>query len=254
MPEDFQELVTSILEEGRREFEIEIQIEEYNRGIAVDVSALVLNKVLFCGWMAQLLSDYADYLNGTFREKDIPENAIKFLDTEIVPLVLANQWSWIDCYEHPSQFFWKFRHLYADSVSGAGVAFRSELLRIEIVEMYMVNPSLWKIIVSGATAAMIFLASAFGAVHVTKELGAQECRAAHNELLVKQTDRLFAQSKLEGHFTNIHEEALAKINAAHSANIAVCGSAWSSVNLETNKGGVKVSANADDLRNEKLPE
>ena len=56
---------------------------------------LALNKIIFCGWLARLLSDHIEYLDGTFVEKDITESVVRSRDTDIVRHVLDNHWLYV---------------------------------------------------------------------------------------------------------------------------------------------------------------
>ena len=77
---------------------------------------------------------------------------------QLTATVLANGWTWVDCYEHGEEFVGAFRGIIGLRERGAGIA-ASDLLRLELIGFERENPSVLKIMATGTAAAVMLLAS-----------------------------------------------------------------------------------------------
>jgi hypothetical protein len=153
--------------------------------------------------------------------------------------------TWVDEYEDRERWL----ELYQSQINrrrgelwGVG---DGEILHVALVELSKENPTVMTVIATGLTIANLYLASCFGGVHLMKQREAVECRQQYLDYSRQQADAILRQAKLEGHFTDKHNEAIKTIQDSLNKGIAACGSNLERIDLGIDGGRVTLSINRD---------
>jgi hypothetical protein len=235
--------------ERNKRLEIRTRAYDGNGYASLGLDLRVLTAVFETIGIAEVAATYWGYGQMSFPtgfEKPLPGLSLALFDRSVSAVdrsttwvdALANQEDWLDLYKQ--QFFFPRRAYWA---VGNG-----KILRVELVELSKENPTVTKIIVSGFTAATLFLATCFGGVHLVKTIGEERCRQDYFDYSNRQTEIIMTQAKLEGRFTRNHEVALGRIQNSLKAGIAACTANMDEIDVTLGDQGVVVSVSRAEHR------
>jgi hypothetical protein len=184
-----------------------------------------LRNILFCGGVAEVSTAYLSHALGLPVPRAYRPEMLRDAAGTLSARLGDGRQSWIDVYETEQEFFARMFQLQLQQrAGGLWSVGDGEILRLELVAISKENPTVLKILVSGAMAAMLALGGCFVGVHLMRENGAAACRQQYLDYDQKQTERLLKTAKFEGKFTAEQRAALESVNSLTKAGIAACGS------------------------------
>jgi hypothetical protein len=202
-------------------FTLKLQDGNRNAPLAADVTAL--DAILFAGGAAELVYSYAAWLAGDEGRLPYSPRAFAEFDDEFGKWVGWNL-HWIDLYhERPDACRAVFERMLRRRKGGYWAIGSGDLLRLELVEAWRENPSLRKILVSGAAGIGFLFTASFSAIQVVKEVDAPTCRQQAYDWGERQTHELLRQGRFEG---TLSEQSYQRLQGVVNARVAACGSHW----------------------------
>jgi hypothetical protein len=234
--------ITGLLERasGERRLELAVRIYDGDSFAPLGADLEQLEKVLFVAGTAEFIYSYVAYLAGSNEQLPYEIGSFREFEGALSSTSRGVRPSWDDLHRDRRDYEAIFRRQLYMRTGGLWSVGSSDLLRMELVEIYKQNPTILKILATGVVAIMITLSGCVGGVWIAQERDADHCRVEQIAYGKQLAETIMRQAKLEGKFTPEHGKALAQVQDTVNAGIAACGCHLTGVRIEIDPKAGKV--------------
>jgi len=238
---EIRELLQSVERTGQLNFNV--RIEENQRFASLDLDLKALEPILFAGRIAEFIYCYATYLAGESTGTIYPDEVFRSFEIEVLREVRRNMASLADLCEYQGE---RYRGIFLSYLGkrnpDIGITSLQDVMRLEMVGIEKINPTVLKILATFAATAGMVLVLVFGGVQGVKQYQAPHCVAQQSEYAEEKTKAIMKAARLEGKLTEQHQRSLDKIDDSLKAGIAACYPDFTSLGIGVTKEGITIDA------------
>lgn len=227
---------------GPPTLEIAVRIQDGPRYAALGHDVRAFDAVLSCVGIAEAIHAYSEWVTTGKGTEAYSASSLKGLDAMIRLAVTAEQ-SWIDTYESGRHWAGVYGLLISARRGGPRNVGVDEYLRVELVQLRRENPTVAKILATGAARSMLLLSALIGGVVLVGQFGAEGCRQDYMHYSERQMEKIRGLARLEGHLSENHVKGLKVIQHSMDAGISACGFHLRNMEVRYGRGGIRLNIN-----------